>query len=257
MALSRHETAGDAKTHAMHRSQILAVNILVLALAAGIGKPLPAGERAPAVDTVQAQPLQQAQSRAEGERAMDAAVAAAVIGAVATRMGETRVEVKIDALEVAPVSLLESDVSGQGRLQLDADGEWLPFGFSTLYDNASGSVIEPRLVLGGAGGAFPAEPALATALEGEAAAMLHQEFAQQQARLSVGAMQQVPVGARLVRLEGNGLAHFEGEGAVQARVSGVYDRRALKWVMVDYTLGPESTREPLPAQSASVAAIAR
>ena len=59
-------------------------------------------------------------SRIEGDQSMDAAVAAAVIGAVATEFGERKVEVRLDEVAVMPASIRDRTITGEGRLRIGA-----------------------------------------------------------------------------------------------------------------------------------------
>ena len=88
-------------------------------------------------------------SRMEGDEAMDGAVAAAVIGALSEQFGTTAVAVKLDTVAVDAASLRDRTVSGNGRLQLDGDVDWIAFQFAALYDTANTSVSYPQLKIGG------------------------------------------------------------------------------------------------------------
>lgn len=189
------------------------------------------------------------ESRVEGEQAIDAAVAAAVIGAISTQFGERTVEVKLDAVRATPVSLVETDVQGAGRLQFGNDDEWIPFRFATLYDTNSATVTTPRLTIGAdePGQEIAADSAMAMQLAAEVDGLLREEFVQQRAAMTFDKVTLVDAGKRYMRVEAIGTAKFGGEGATAANVKALYDRRSHQWVRVDYELGTGANRGALQA----------
>lgn len=186
-----------------------------------------------------------AQSRAEGDLAMDGAVAAAVIGAVSREFGERRVEVKLDSVSVQPASLRDRDVSGHGRILIgDSDASrWIPIQFKALYDTHTASVSYPALVLGdGGAGAdeVSLDAPLAVALGEKIDAALAEEFAQQPAQMVLDRITTTAAGTRYLRVEALGTADFASEGTTAAQVDALYDRRTGQWLRVAYELGTTS-----------------
>lgn len=179
------------------------------------------------------------ESRAEAAQSIDAAVAAALIGAISAQFGTRQVEVKLDRLETEPVNLIDLQVSGDGRLRIGEDDEWLPMRFGALYDSVAASVAQPRLTVGGAGEAAEVSPdsSLGRTLAREASARLQDEFAQQPARLHLDRITQLAAGKRYVRLEGVGAVDFDEQGSSVAVVHALYDSARKEWLQVGYELG--------------------
>jgi hypothetical protein len=190
------------------------------------------------------------QSRAEGDEAMDGAVAAAVIGAVAKQFGEHEVAVKLDSVAVAAASVRDRNVSGEGRLQIGGDHEWIPFQFSALYDTVGTTVSYPRLKIGGApdGQEIAGDSRMSLALTSKVDAALHAEFPQQPVAMVMEHVTTTPVGKRFLQVNGVGTADFGVDGATAAQVEGLFDRQNGRWVRVDYDLGGTSNWADAPAK---------
>lgn len=179
------------------------------------------------------------QSRIEGDEAMDGAIAAAVIGAVARQFGENEVGVKLDDVAVVPASLRDRNVSGDGRLQIGDDETWIPFSFMVLYDTSTTAVSHPYLVIGDGrdGKTVAADSKIALTLANRVDAALKDEFAQQPVHLRIDRVTTSNAGTRYMRVQGIGSADFGAEGATATRIEALYDRRDERWVRVDYELG--------------------
>lgn len=212
--------------------------LLVSALVAGSDfQPRSEPRRAPAVEgrALDATP----ESRVEAAQGIDAAVAAALIGAIVAQFAERKVEVKLDRLRTDPVSLVDLAVTGDGRLRIGDDEEWLPLRFEALYDSVTASVVQPRLTVGGdgAGEVIAVGSSLGRQLQARVTDRLHQEFIDQPARLRLDRITQVAAGRRYARLDGVGAVDFAGEGSSVARVRALYDRGRQEWLQVAYELG--------------------
>lgn len=179
------------------------------------------------------------ESRGEAAQSIDAAVAAALIGAISGQFGTRKVEVKLDRLETEPLNLIDLQVSGEGRLRIGADEEWLPMRFGTLYDSVAASVAQPRLTVGGTGEAAEISPTstLGRNLARQASARLQDEFAQQPTRLHLDKITRLAAGKRYVRLEGVGAVDFDAQGSSVAVVHALYDSSRDEWLQVGYELG--------------------
>lgn len=184
------------------------------------------------------------ESRMEGDQAIDAAVAAALIGAISSEFEQRRVEVKLDKVEVAPTGFVQRDVRGTGRLMIGSDEDWIPFRFATLYDTTSSSVDYPALTLGdiGSGQPIAADAALARRLAGEVDRRLRAEFAGQAVQLTLDGARLLPAGKHYLRLDANGIADFGTEGSTAAGVQALYDPRNGEWLRVRYELGASANR---------------
>lgn len=178
------------------------------------------------------------ESRVEGRDALDAALAAAVIGAVGAQFQEADVSVTLGRVDVTPASLQDRTLSGHGRIRLGSDPTWIPFGFEALYDTASASVSYPRLVLGSTrpGRELGAGSTLAHELATQVRAGLRREFEGQPVAFDVERVVSHPAGQRFVHLKATGTVDFGSEGEAPARIDALYDSRARRWVRVGYDL---------------------
>ena len=222
-------------------SAVIAVTVL--------GAPLVFAD--PAV-TIRAQSLApRPESRREGDEAMDSAIAAAVIGAVVRQFGERDVAVKLDKVAVNPASVRDRAVSGDGRLQIGGDLDWIAFGFSALYDTVATTVSYPQLTLGGAPGGqqIGGNSKIALALSDKVDAALRDEFPQQPVEMLLEYITTRPAGRRYLQVNGLGTVDFGAEGTTAAQVEALYDRRNGQWLRVDYELGTTSNWADRPATS--------
>ncbi len=204
---------------------------------------------------IRAQALETApESRIEGGEALDGAVAAAVIGAVAKQFGEREVAVKLDTVAVDPVSVRDRTVSGEGRLQLGGDLDWIPFQFSALYDTVGTTVSYPRLKIGGApeGNEIEGDSKLAAGLTNKVDAALREEFPQQSVAMVMEHVTTMAVGQRYLQVNGVGTADFGADGATAAQVEALYDRRNGQWLRVDYELGTTSNWADRPGTPVAI-----
>lgn len=211
--------------------------LVVLVLACAIVPFGSAQQAAPA--GVQGQALEQApESRMEAAQSLDAAIAAALIGAIAKQFGERRVEVKLDDVKSAPVNLIDLQVAGDGRLRIGEDEEWLPVKFEGLYDSMAAVVVQPRLTVGDAGDGVevPLDSAMAAGLQAEAARRVQAEFALQPVSLRLDRVREVATGKRYARLEANGAVDFAEQGSSVATVNALYDRQSNEWLQLHYEL---------------------
>lgn len=245
------------RRNSVHRSP-LAVAILCFGALLGTGMVAQAAQERPAepVTEIHARAIDSApQSRIEGDRAMDDALAAALIGAISEQFeGGPRVAVQLDRVAVDPASVRDRDVSGEGRLRIGSDGGWIPFRFRALYDTAGAAVSYPYLVLGDDGAADPIATGswLARALDARVDRQLAREFDHQPVDLSIDRIATLPAGGAYLAVRALGTAAFAGEGRTAARVRALYDRNSGRWLRVDYELGAaaERTEPRLPAVAA-------
>lgn len=193
-------------------------------------------------------------SRVEGDEAMDGAVAAAMVGAVAKQFGEQQVAVKLDKVAVAPTSPRDRTVSGDGRLQIGSDLAWIPFQFSALYDTVGTTVSYPRLKIGGAldGQEIAEDSKIALALSDKVDAALRTEFPEQPVKMVMEHVTTSAFGSRYLRVTGVGTADFGVEGTTAAQVEALYDRRNGQWLRVAYELGTTSNWADYPAKPVAV-----
>ena len=221
--------------------RIALLSLMLLAGAGLVASASPSGTQAPQAIVAKALDATP-ESRMEGDQAIDAAVAAALIGAISSEFDERRIEVKLDRIQVAPASLLQRDVRGTGRLMIGSDEDWIPFEFAALYDTELSSVDYPALTLGGTGQAVAADAGLTRRLANEVDRRLGIEFAEQPVELRLDSVRLLPAGRHYLRLDANGIADFGAEGSTQAGVQALYDPRNGEWLRVSYELGAAANR---------------
>lgn len=212
---------------------------LLLALVAGGGMAIPASHaqsgQAPAVEgrAMVAAP----ESRGEAGQAIDAALAAALIGAVSGQFDERGVEVKLDRVATDALNLIDLAVDGEGRIRLGDDPEWLPVRVQAVYDSTALSVEQPRITIGSdaPGQALAAGSPLGRSLQQLATERLRREFSQQPADLHLDKISRTAAGARYARIDATGTARFD-EGAAPVSVHGLYDTRTGRWLRIAYEL---------------------
>ena len=188
----------------------------------------------------------QPQSPNEGREAIDSAVAGVVVGALTEQFGGRTVSIKLDKVNVTPSSIRDRVVSGEGRLQIGADEDWIGFRFSTLFDTEVGSASYPDITLGGVGSGereIPNDTALVRQLDDNVVGRLGTEFANQRVRLQLDRITTVEAGTRYLRISATGIADFGRDGTTPAQVEALYDRRDSAWLRVNYELGPTANRE--------------
>lgn len=226
----------------MRRTVLLSLILLAGAGLVAGAQPSPGqAQQAIAAKALDATP----QSRVEGEGAIDAAIAASLIGAVSSEFDERQVEVKLDRVEVAPAGLVQRDVRCEGRLMIGEDAEWIPFRFAALYDTRLSSVDYPSLVLGTdePGQPVATDAGVARQLAREVDRRLDLEFAGQPVRFTLDEVQLSPAGSHYQRLQANGIADFGAEGRTAAGVQALYDPRNGQWLHVHYELGASANRD--------------
>ncbi len=199
---------------------------------------------APVPTVIEAKPIRQAanpESRMEGREAAEAAVAGALVGVANEQFSGERIQVRIEQMRMEAASPRDRSVSGQGQLKVGDEEDWLPFRFRAHYDSETQAAAWASMTLGqdDIGGVVVqprAESALA--LQREALDRLQREFSQQKVRLDLANIRQLPAGGRYQRFLATGLVHFDRQPqGAEARVEGLYDTRAGRWVRVAYELG--------------------
>lgn len=188
-----------------------------------------------------------ADSRAEGDLVMDDAVAGSLVGAIALQFPRHKVEVRLDRIDVAPLSLRDRAVSGEGRVRIGNDPAWLPVAFRALYDTQDAIVTEPHLVLGSEAPAsmLAQGSPLVQGLSKQVNRAVAAEFGQQPVEMRIDHASMSPAGQRYVHVEAVGQASFDGEGVEQADIQALYDRTTGEWLRVSYDLGAAAPRGEL------------
>lgn len=220
--------------------------VLASAGALGVFTAVPATEPAPqpAPIFLAAALDKTAESRVEGDLAMDDAVAASLVGAITLQFPKHKVEVKLDKVDVAPLSLRDRAVSGEGRVRIGNDDTWIPLAFNALYDTLDTVVTQPQLVFGSdaPSSMVPRQSALVRGLSEHANRVLAAEFGQQSVQMRIEQASTSPAGDRYLHVQAVGQAVFEGEGGEPASVEALYDRTTGQWLRVHYDLGGVAVR---------------
>lgn len=217
---------------------LIAIVTFAMGTVAAVQK-APAGPRH--VETRPASAADKPESRAEGEEALQNAVAAVVVAAMTEQFANRVISVKLDSAEIEIASLRDRVVSGVGRLQIGFDEDWIGFRYRTLYDTFDGSAGYPQVTLGGhAAGerSIPNDSTLVRDLDLKVVDEMTKEFGGQPVRLQLDTVTTLAAGRRYLRIDAQGIADFGREGGTPAHVDALYDRREKTWLRISYELGP-------------------
>jgi len=204
-------------------------------------------QQAPPVEAVVAKPaaatpaasgaVRQAGS---GDEAMDNAVAAVVVAALAEQMNTQAIAVNIDSFDVRISNVRDRVVSGLGRMRVGEDADWIGFRYSTVYDTTFRSAGYPELTIGGVSAGereVPNDAMLVRQLEDKVAAELDKQFGNRASRLQLDRISTVEGGKRLLRISAQGIADFGINGSTPIRIEALFDQVANAWQRVNYELG--------------------
>ena len=208
---------------------------LLLALAAALPAAAVAQSRAETAATAPASGRQ----ASSGDEAMDNAVAAVVVAALADQLGVPAIEVKLDSVEVAAAGPRDRTVSGEGRVQMGGAGGWIGFRYRTLYDTVLRSAGYPDITIGGVAAGereVPNDARLVRELEDRVTTGLAAQ-SRDAPRLQLDRITTVEGGQRLLRITADGVADFGRDGTTAIAIVGLYDLSSRTWHRVDYTLG--------------------
>ncbi len=172
---------------------------------------------------------------AQAQQAMDAATAAALIGALQTRFDGQDVELQLGSVRSERASLRDLALQGEAKIRFARAEAWLPIRFEALYDTTAQVVESPNIVIGARmEGARTAAALPLKGLQAEVGAAMNQEFASQHVEFALGDARVVgDDGTRLV-VQGGGVASFEGEDRVPVTVHALYDRSSGRWMDPQY-----------------------
>ncbi|TYT23804.1 hypothetical protein FZO89_16415 [Luteimonas viscosa] len=221
--------------------------IRVLLLAACLATVPVLAQSAPVATPPAVQPTVPAPQRlaTSGDEALDNAVAAVVVAALVEQMNTPSIAVAIESFDVVIASVRDRTVSGQGRMRLGDDAEWIGFRYSTLYDTTFASAGYPRIMIGGVSAGereVPNDSVLVRQLEERVAVELDRQFGDTEARLQLDDITTVEGGRRLLRINAAGIADFGRNGNTPVRIEALYDQVANAWQRVNYELGVATAR---------------
>lgn len=174
---------------------------------------------------------------ARAQQAIDAATAAALIGALQSRFEGYDVELKLGNVRSERVSLRDLSLNGDASLRLGANAAWLPIRYEALYDTTEQVVLSPNIVLGATQVASKTVERLPLqGLQARIDRAMDAEYASNQVEFSLGDARVVgDDGMRLV-VQGEGVAHFDGEERVAVTLQALYDRTSKRWLDPQYAL---------------------
>lgn len=174
---------------------------------------------------------------ARAQQAIDAATAAALIGALQSRFQGYDVQLQLGDVRTSRASLRDLALDGEASLRLGKDERWMPIHFEALYDTTEQTVLSPNIVLGGT--LASSRPARGLPLRGLQAAVdraMDLEYISNQVDFSIAFARVVgDDGVRLV-VQGDGVARFDGDERVRVKMQAVYDRNSKRWVDPQYAL---------------------
>ncbi|TDK23382.1 hypothetical protein E2F46_10700 [Luteimonas aestuarii] len=201
------------------------VGTLALALAASAGATSAELPRAPA---------------GSGDETLDNAVAAVVVAALGEQFaGHEPISIRLDVVDVVSTSERDRVVSGEGRLRLGDDPDWIGFRYRTRYDGSFGNAGYPELVLGGVGDVervVPNDAALVRQLDDQVVAELDRTQGGG-ARLQLDRIDTAEAGHRFLRIDASGIVDFGLRGLTPIRIESLYDTARSTWQRVYYELG--------------------
>lgn len=167
---------------------------------------------------------------AQAQQVMDAATAAALIGALQTRFDGQQIELQLGDVRSERASLRDLALQGEARIRFAPANDWLPIRFGALYDTSTQAVESPHIVLGGSlANAKSASALPLKGLQAQVGAALNQEFASQRVDFALGEARVVGDDGNRLVVQGGGVASFEGEERVPVTVHAVFDRSSGRW----------------------------
>lgn len=174
---------------------------------------------------------------ARAQQAIDAATAAALIGALQSRFDGYNVQLRLGDMHSERVSLRDIALSGEGGIRLGKDEAWLPIRFEALYDTTEQSVLSPNIVLGATlASAQSADQLPLKGLQAQVDRAMEVEYASNQVDFALADARVVgDDGVRLV-VQGDGIARFDGEERVAVTLQALYDRSSKRWLDPQYAL---------------------
>ncbi len=228
----------------MHRISLAVLLSPLLLLASGVAIPaLAASAQVPAAVAGKAAAVKSPAADPDRD-AIDGAVAGVLVGALTEQFGGRAVSIKLGKLNVMPSSIRDRIVTGEGRVRIGSDEDWIGFRFSTLYDTSIGSAAYPDITLGGIASGereVPNDTALVRQLDDNVVARLGKEFSSQPVRLQLDSITTVEAGTRYLRINASGIADFGRDGTSPAHIEALYVRHDNAWLRANYELGPTPT----------------
>lgn len=168
---------------------------------------------------------------------MDAATAAALIGALETRFAGRDVSLRMGKVQGERASLRDISLRGNAQVRLGEDAAWLPIRFEALYDTDTQAVLSPSIVLEGAGDVANSNRVAALPLPGlrdQVVQAMAEEFASQQVDVSLGNAQVIGNDGRRLVVRAKGIAQFDGTDTAPVTVRALYEQGTGRWLDAQY-----------------------
>jgi hypothetical protein len=215
----------------INRTAIAAMLAVVMAgaVAAQAGTPIVveghSNDRVAAENTIDARIL----------ASMDAATAAALIGALETRFAGRDVALRIGEVKGERASLRDIALQGSAQIRLGQDADWLPIRFEALYDTDTQAVLSPSITLEGTGlaGTKPAALPL-PGLKAQVIEAMASEFASQRVDVSLQQAQVIGNDGRRLVVRATGIARFDGAETAPVTVRALYEQGTGRWLDAQY-----------------------
>ena len=174
---------------------------------------------------------------ARAQQAIDAATAAALIGALQSRFEGYPVELRLGDMRSQRASLRDIALEGEASMRLGTDEAWLPIRFEALYDTTEQTVLSPNIVLGATlASTRSAEDLPLRGLQARVDRAMGEEYASNKVAFSLAGARVVgDDGVRLV-VQGDGVARFDGRERVAVTLQALYDRKSKRWLDPQYAL---------------------
>jgi hypothetical protein len=174
---------------------------------------------------------------ARAQQAIDAATAAALIGALQSRFDGYDVQVRLGDVRSERASLRDISLHGEASMRLGNNDAWLPIRFDALYDTTAQAVLSPNIVLGQTlAESKSAKDLPLKMLQARVDKAMGEEYASNQVDFSLADARVVgDDGVRLV-VQGDGVARFDGEERIAVTLQALYDRQSKRWVDSQYAL---------------------
>ena len=185
----------------------------------------------------------------KAQQTIDAATAAALIGALQTRFGGQPVELQLGEVRNERVSLRDIALNGEANIRFNDTQAWLPVRFQALYDTSTQVVESPNITLGSSlAKAKPAADLPLVALQKKVDAAMGAEFLSQDVDFRLGDARVVgDDGGRLV-VQGEGVAQFDRVEQAPVAVRALYDTRSGRWIDAQYDFDVIAPVEQLAAR---------
>ena len=171
----------------------------------------------------------------QAQQQLDAATAAALIGALQTRFDGQAVELRLGDVRSERVSLQDIALNGEASIRVDDAQAWLPVRFEALFDTSTQRVESPHIRLGAEvvdAGSAQALPL--AALQTRVDTAMAGEFLSQDVDFRLGDARIVgDDGAHLV-VQARGVASFDSNEKASVVVRALFDRDAGRWIDAQY-----------------------